>query len=93
MAHNFHGSNYYITSITISPNGLSASKNTTKEIFWYIHGIGMFIAWNLFVLIGYIAARFLKHYTWWSLLHFLGGTIPSLFSVGIIITAIIKSNL
>jgi hypothetical protein len=88
----FHGLNYFITEIRLSTNDLEDAIVSSVDIFWYVHGIGMFIAWNFFVLIGYIAARFLKHYPWWIFLHILGGTIPAFFSVGIIIAAIIKSN-
>ena len=92
MENNFHGLNYYVTEITVTTSSLGAIQVSGVDIYWYIHGIGMFIAWNLFVLIGYIAARFLKHYPWWIILHFIGGTVPSLFSVGIIVAAIVKSN-
>ncbi len=84
--------NYFVTSISITYNGLGIAEISEKGKFWYIHGIGLFIAWNLFVSIGYISARFLKHYTWWIILHFLGGTIPAFFSFGIITAAIIKSK-
>lgn len=89
----YHGLNYFITEITITTNSLGEAEVSSVDYYWYVHGIGMFIAWNLFVLIGYVAARFMKHYPWWSFLHFLGGTIPALFSVGIIIAAIVKSKL
>lgn len=92
VENDYHGMNYYITDITLTTNSLGAVEVSTVDIYWYIHGIGMFIAWNLFVLIGYVAARFLKHHPWWLILHFIGGTVPSLFSVGIIVAAIIKSN-
>ncbi len=87
---NFHGLNYYITEITLSTSSLAAFQD---DIFWYIHGIGMFIAWNLFVLIGYISARFLRHYPWWIIFHYIGGALPSLFSFAIIIASIVKSIL
>lgn len=92
MAENYHGSNYVITQISITTGGLGGSLQPTsgQDAFWSIHGIGQLIAWNIFVFIGYIAARFLRHYPWWSYLHFLGGTIPSWFTIGVAIAAIIK---
>ncbi len=91
IQNDYHGLNYYVTEITLTTSSLASSDVSTVDIFWYIHGIGLFIAWDFFVLIGYISARFLRHYTWWLTLHFIGGTLPSLFSFGIVLAAIVKS--
>lgn len=89
----YHGPNKYRTDIMLTVNGIGGDPTSANDVYWDVHGIGMFVAWNLFVTIGYIAARFLKHYSWWTFLHLLGGTVPALFSVGIIIAAIVKRNL
>jgi hypothetical protein len=91
MKSNFHGGNFIITSITITPGG-STPGDITVDNFFAIHGIGQLIGWNILVTVGYISARFLKHYPWWLILHFIGGTIPSLFSIGIIISTLIRIN-
>ena len=92
MADNYHGINYYVTNITISRTGLINTSTSSIDKFWSIHGIGQLIGWNLLVFFGYVSARFLKQYPWWIILHLIGATIPSLFSVGVSIVAIYKSN-
>ena len=92
MKTNYHQGNYLITSIVITAKGSQAGEITGRDSFWAIHGIGQLIGWNLLVTIGYIAARFLKHYPWWLILHFLGGTIPAIFSVVIIAITFAKGK-
>lgn len=93
MKDNYHGSSYRITKISITSTGLVASSlEIVEDTFFTAHGVGNLIAWNFLITIGYIAARFLRHYPWWSYLHFVGGTIPCLYSFSVSIAAIIKSN-
>ena len=93
MKTNFHKMDYFVTSIIITDKGTETGEVQAKDNFWAVHGIGQLIGWNFLVTIGYVAARFLKHYPWWLPLHFIGGTVPAMFSVGIIISAILKGKL
>ena len=73
---------------------MEVSNVVEKSIstFWYLHSIGQTILWSLFILIGYISARFLKHWEYWIYLHFLGGSIPALYSISFITPIILKSK-
>lgn len=93
MELNYHEGNYFITTISITANGTATTGAITGgDNFWAIHGIGQLVGWNVLVTIGYIAARFLKHYPWWLPLHFIGGTIPALYSIVVIIMAIARGK-
>jgi len=92
MKTNYHQGNYLITSINITPTGTNIGAIETRDSFFAIHGIGQLIGWNFLVTIGYCSARFFKHNPLWLPLHFVGGTIPSLFSIGIIIATFTKGK-
>jgi hypothetical protein len=59
---------------------------------WAVHGISLIICWGVLNFIGYCAARFLKHYTWWIYVHFAGSILPALWTFGMIIATLIISK-
>lgn len=66
------------TNITISPNAAEKSGLSTFRLF---HAIGQTTSWSLLVFIGYVSARFFKHKKSWIYLHFIGGVVPSLYTI------------
>ncbi len=81
---------YKISKFTIPKANGEVSTNSNDDEsapqfdFWQFHGITLFIFWSGFNFFGYIFARFLKHYTWWNIMHFLGSSITTYFSIGLL---------
>ncbi len=92
--------NISITNITDFPNQAYEINtfNNTKLVkvgaggfrYWEFHGISLTVGWSILNFVGYSGARFLKHYTWWIYLHYIGSVLVTLWSFVILIISVIK---
>ena len=86
---NFMQSSFIITSNTSNNTVVDTTTGGSSPIdFWAFHGISLVIGWSVFNFFGYIAARFLKHYTWWIWVHRIGSGLNSFWSIGVVGVAI-----
>lgn len=81
-----HGGNYKKTSIIISKTAVVTDTSAGFN-YWDLHGISLVILWSVFNFIGYISARFLKHYSWWIWGHRIGSGLTSMWTIGMAASA------
>jgi hypothetical protein len=74
------------TNTTLPPPDPTPVENEFD--FFQFHGVILLILWTFFNFVGYIFARFLKHYTWWYWMHQAGSGITSFISIGVLAASI-----
>lgn len=60
--------------------------------FWEFHGIIMTATWSIMNFIGYLSARFFRHYSAWIWVHFIFSGLNAIISVGILGASIVLSK-
>jgi hypothetical protein len=67
----------------VNPRLLEEQFSTPIDIY-QVHGITLVVGWGFVHILGYCAARFLKHYHWWIYIHLFCTELPALATLIII---------
>jgi hypothetical protein len=60
---------------------------------YQVHGLSLLVGWGFLHMIGYCAARYLKHYQWWIYVHILCTELPALCTVITVSVIYSRSNI
>jgi hypothetical protein len=71
---------------------ISTPDDSEEFDFWEFHGIIMTVTWSIMNFVGYMSARFFRHYPIWIWVHFIFAGLNTLLSVGILGASIALSK-
>jgi hypothetical protein len=60
---------------------------------YQVHGVALIVGWGFLHILGYCAARYLKHYHWWLYIHVLCTELPAIATIGTIGVIYSRSNI
>lgn len=68
------------------------TKDTQREIIYFIHGIGLAISWTIFIDLAIASKKFLKHWKYSLEIHIVLAALISSFTAFAAVSMIILSN-